>query len=358
MLVVATVSSFFLVPVAMKIAQHFDAVDYPNERRINKTAIPRMGGIAVYASLMISFAVFWAAHQYFDIDYGFNLMFCDVNVPIVLVSITLIFLLGCIDDVLQIKASFKFMGQIVAALIAVQGGLIITSIDIPLIGISCNLGFFSYILTVFLFVSFSNIVNLIDGLDGLATGISIIAALAIMAIALSRADWIVVLFTLAFIGSLLGFLKYNLHPALIFLGDSGSLLIGFLFGVLIVAALGKTANLGDLFASFIIFGLPIADTFCAIVRRKKVGVSIGTPDKGHIHHRLMKAGRSHLQTVLHMHMWTFCLALAAVVASVAPPLGKAIILSATVLGLFLVARKYDLYMPLKEKPEVLEVEVC
>ena len=143
--VVATVSSFFLVPVAMKIAQHFDAVDYPNERRINKTAIPRMGGIAVYASLMISFAVFWVAYQYFDIDYGFTSMFLNVDVPAVLVSITLIFLLGCIDDVLQIKASFKFVGQIVAALIAVQGGLIITSIDIPLVGISCNLGFFSYI---------------------------------------------------------------------------------------------------------------------------------------------------------------------------------------------------------------------
>lgn len=309
----AFITTFACVPLAKRAAVRLDAVDYPSKRRINKTPIPRMGGLAVFTGIVVAFAVqllgTWylgwppvlVPHPSLAVDY-----------PLVGLSFVLIFLTGAVDDVIQLSPRAKLAGQLAAAVCAVAGGVAIRAIADPFdSGGYIQLGWAAYPITVVYLVAYTNIINLIDGLDGLASGISAIAAVSMFSFAVLAGRVDAAALSIALAGSCLAFLRYNFHPASIFLGDSGALLLGFALGVISLLNVSRTAALTSLIIPLIVAGVPILDTFSAIIRRLRGHTGIGQADKGHIHHRLIEEGYDQRQAVLLIYAWCVLLAVGA-----------------------------------------------
>lgn len=306
-------TTLVVTPVAKKIAVKVDAVDYPSKRRINTQPIPRLGGIAVFAGLLTASAL----QIYGTLNWGWPSALVPhprmtVDYPLLGLSFLVIFLIGAIDDIYQLKPKAKLLGQILAASIAAGGGLLISVVVNPFApGTEIALGWFAYPITVIYLVAYTNIINLIDGLDGLAAGITAIAACSMFSFAILGGRGDAAALSVALIGSCLAFLKFNFHPAKIFLGDSGSLLLGFALGAISLLNVTRTAALTTLIIPLIVAGVPIIDTLSAIVRRMRAHVSIGQADKGHIHHRLIQGGYDQRQAVLLIYLWCILLNLGA-----------------------------------------------
>ena len=306
------ITTFVLVPVVKKLAIRLDAVDYPSKRRINKVPIPRMGGLAVFAGLIVALAV-----QVFGTwtwDWPSALVShpsLNINYYLLALSFCVIVLTGAIDDVVSLKPRIKLIGQILAAVIAAAGGLTIGVIANPIAPGYIDLGWLAYPITIVYLVAYTNIINLIDGLDGLATGISAIASITMFSLALLSGRGDAASLSIALFGGCLAFLRYNFNPASIFLGDSGSLLLGFGLGTVSLLSVNRTAALTSLIIPLIVAGVPILDTLAAIIRRKRAHVSIGQADKGHIQHRLIQEGYDQRQAVLLIYAWCLLLALGA-----------------------------------------------
>lgn len=308
----AFVTTYALVPAVRHLAIKLDAVDYPSKRRINTTPIPRMGGVAVLAGLVVALIVQLLGTWY----WGWPPVFVphpsmSINYPLLGLSFLLVFLTGAVDDVVQLRPKVKLAGQIVAAACAVASGMVIHSIVDPFDAGYIQLGWVAYPITVLYLVAYSNIINLVDGLDGLATGISCIAAVSMFSFALLAGRVDAAALAIALVGCCLAFLRYNFHPASIFLGDSGSLLLGFSLGTISLLNVSRTAALTSLIIPLIVAGVPIIDTFSAIIRRMRAHVSIGQADKGHIHHRLIQEGYDQRQAVLLIYAWCILLSLGA-----------------------------------------------
>lgn len=309
----AFVVTFVFTPVAKRLAMRLDAVDYPSKRRINTQPTPRLGGTAVFLGIIaaVAVAIYGSAHL------GWPPVLVShpslaVNYHMLAVAVLLMVATGATDDIVQLSPKTKFAGQIVAAGVAVAGGLVIHQIVNPFVGGAyIELGWFAYPITVIYLVAFTNIINLIDGLDGLASGISCIAALSMFSFAVLADRHDAAALSLALAGSCLAFLRYNFNPASIFLGDSGSLLLGFLLGIISLLNVSRTAALTSLLIPLIVAGVPIIDTFSAIIRRMRAHVSIGQADKGHIHHRLIQEGYNQKQAVLLIYAWCILLSLGA-----------------------------------------------
>ena len=288
----AFATTYVLTPVVKKIAIKLDAVDYPSKRRVNTVPTPRMGGLAVFAGLIVACAL-----QIFGtLNWGWPSALVphpsmDINYPMLGLSFLTIVATGALDDVLQLSPKAKLAGQVIAAMLAASSGLLIHAIVNPFeAGGEISLGFFAYPITIIYLVAYTNIINLIDGLDGLATGISAIAGCSMFSFAILAGRGDAAAISAALIGSCIAFLRYNFHPAKIFLGDSGSLLLGFALGSISLLNVSRTAALTSLIIPLIVAGVPIIDTFSAIIRRMRAHVSIGQADKGHIHHRLIQGG--------------------------------------------------------------------
>ena len=312
---VSLATSLAVTPVARRIALAIGAVDRPDSRRINRKPIPRMGGIAIFMGIVAAFAL-----QYIGTTFwGWPVVLVpshhlQVNYWELVASFVVIFAVGLADDIFSLKPLIKFLGQIVAACIAVHGGLVIGVIVNPAtINTTLNLGWLAYPITVVYLVAYVNIINLIDGMDGLAAGISCIASFTMFVLALwaQRLDSAVL--AIAVVGSSLGFLRYNFHPASIFMGDSGSHVLGFSLGVISLLSVTRVVGLTTIIVPLVIAGIPILDTFSAIVRRTRAHVSVSHADRGHIHHRLLAEGYNQRQTVLMMYAWTALLCLGALV---------------------------------------------
>ena len=312
--VVAAVVTIALTPLARKLAIKLDAIDYPSARRVNMLPIPRMGGVAIFGGILAAMAVaavgvgaFGWENPFIDYD-GI-----DVNYWGVLIGVVVMFLVGAVDDVVDLNPKAKMLGQIVAACIVAGSGLLFSSIHNPVGEGFIEFGWVAYPLTVFYLVAFANVINLIDGLDGLAAGITGISAVTILmfAVLTNRPD--AALFSVILVGACIGFLKSNFFPASIFMGDSGALLLGFSLGIISLFAVARSALFVSLLVPILAAGVPILDTFFAIVRRKREHRPIDEADKGHIHHRLMRAGFSQRATVLIMWAWTALLAACGVV---------------------------------------------
>ncbi len=308
----AFLTTFICVPIAKRIAIKLDAVDYPSKRRINKRPIPRLGGLAVFAGLIVAFIVQLLGTWYL----GWPPVLVphpsmEINYPLLGVSFLLIVATGAIDDVFQLKPKAKLAGQLAAAACAVASGVVIHSIVDPFGTDYIQLGWFAYPITALYLVAYTNIINLIDGLDGLAAGISCIASLSMFSFAILAGRVDAAALALALAGSCFAFLRYNFHPASIFLGDSGSLLLGFALGTISLLNVSRTAALTSLIIPLIVAGVPIIDTLSAIIRRTRAHVSIGQADKGHIHHRLIQEGYDQRQAVLLIYAWCILLSLGA-----------------------------------------------
>lgn len=309
----AFVVTFVCTPAAKRLAIRLDAVDYPSKRRINTQPTPRLGGLAVFLGLFaaIAIAVYGSMHL------GWPPVLVShpslaVDYRMLAVAVLLMVATGAADDIVQLSPKVKFAGQLIAASVAVAGGLVIHQIVNPFAGDAyIELGWLAYPITVIYLAAFTNIINLIDGLDGLASGISCIAALSMFSFAILAGRYDAAAFSLALAGSCLAFLRYNFNPASIFLGDSGSLLLGFSLGIISLLNVSRTAALTSLLIPLIVAGVPIIDTFSAIIRRMRAHVSIGQADKGHIHHRLIEEGYNQKQAVLLIYAWCILLSLGA-----------------------------------------------
>ena len=304
------------VPIVRKIAIAAGVVDDPGPRRVNTEPIPRMGGVAMFAGLAAALAVEAICEALGVWNGPFITPMGTVNIKLVGTGVGLLFILavGIVDDIRSLPPMVKFIGQIVAACVIASSGVLLDSMKIPFTAMHVQIPIFAaYPITVVYLVAFANIINLIDGLDGLAAGISGISALSlfILTVGLDRVD--AALLAIALVGICLGFLFYNFHPASIFMGDSGSLLLGMLLGSISLLGAARFSSITALAVPVVIAGVPVIDTFSAIVRRTREHKSIGTPDAGHIHHRLLRQGYSQRKAVLVIYAWTALLSVCAVI---------------------------------------------
>ena len=288
-MIMAYLLGFFIMPYVIWFAKKKNLVDKPNERKIHHGPIARLGGIAIWASSMLSFLLLVILSYY---PYGKLLSG-------ILMGGSLMFLLGLIDDIYGLNAKFKLMIQIAIASIVFLLGISVSTIYNPF-GEPVQLGLIvSYIVTVLWIVGISNALNFIDGVDGLAGSIVTISAVTLGLIAVDMAPSNEISALIAFIlaGSMLAFLTYNFHPAKIFMGDSGSLFAGFLLATLSITGVMKSPEL-TMFVPFFILAVPIIDITFSSLRRIAKGVSAFTPDAEHLHHKLLHRGFSQNQTVL------------------------------------------------------------
>ena len=286
---IAFLISLALTPLVKKIGFSIDAYAKENNRTVHHGHIVRIGGLAIFIAFVVSMAIFFDA---------------DRQIDAILIGGLIVFMGGLIDDIHDIRPIVKLAFQIVAALIVIFYG------DIHLDVI--NMRFFnidfspiSFLVTLFWIVGVCNAINLIDGLDGLSCGIStiVIAAIGIIAYFMRRIDLAVI--SLILVGSILGFLPYNFHPASIFVGDSGALFMGYMIACLSLLGFKTTAFITLGFPIVILF-VPLSDTMLAIIRRKLKGQKISEADKSHLHHVIMfKLGFSHRNTVLTLYFITF-----------------------------------------------------
>lgn len=293
---IALIVTYALTPSIKKLAIKIGAIDRPNARKVHTRIIPRLGGLAIYIGFLAG--VLWSVHLSYEIM-G------------LLLGCTAIVLLGIWDDVCQIPAKVKLVGQIIAALIPVCFGIQIEWLTNPFGDLIVLPELIAVPVTVFWIIGFTNTVNLIDGLDGLAAGVSVIASISMFLMAVSMHQYLPAIIIVAMAGAALGFLQYNFNPAKIFMGDTGSMLLGYTMAVVAILGLVKTAATVALVVPLIALGLPILDTLFAIVRRKMSGVPIFQPDKGHLHHRLLALGLSQKQAVLTMYCVSVVLGLVA-----------------------------------------------
>ena len=297
-----------LVPAVKRLAVRLDAIDYPSARRVNMLPIPRLGGVAILGGIIAALIVLGLGMTFLGWDNPFAPN-DDItpNYVGVFIGILFMFGVGAVDDVVDLSPKVKMLGQIIAACIVAGSGLLLANIHNPIGEGYIEFGWVAYPLTVFYLVAFANIINLIDGLDGLAAGITAISAATILLFAVwtDRPDAAV--FSVLLLGACIGFLKDNFYPASIFMGDSGALLLGFSLGIISLFAVARSTLFVSLLVPILAAGVPILDTFFAIVRRKREHRPIDVADKGHIHHRLMRAGFSQRATVLIMWGWTIML---------------------------------------------------
>ena len=281
---VSFIASAILVPFAKKCAYHVNALDIPNERKIHTKPMPRLGGLAIFGAFLIGYMLFART---------------TMQMLSILIGGFVIVFTGIIDDISPIRARNKFLLQLVAASVVVfYGQIVLNHTDI--LGLNINFPVpINYIISIFFIVAITNSINLIDGLDGLASGVSSIYFLTIIIIAfiVHRTEGLDTIISLIMLGATLGFLVHNFYPAKIFMGDSGSLFLGFIISIIALLEF-KAATLTSLIIPILILAIPIFDTLLAIFRRILKGESIGTPDKEHIHFQLLKMKFSIPATVL------------------------------------------------------------
>lgn len=276
-----------IMPIVIKIAKHIGALDIPNERKINKVVMPRLGGLGIFAGFLLGY-----------------MLFCKQSVQMnsILIGSFVLILVGIIDDIKPLRALYKFFGQLVAAIIVVYYGNIVMQ-DISAYGLYLNFGIFAKPLTLLFIVAIINCMNLIDGLDGLAGGIACIffVTISIIMTMMNSYSGLDASLSLIMIGATLGFLIYNFYPAKIFMGDSGSMFLGYIISV--ISLLGfKNVTLTSFLVPILILAIPILDTFFAIIRRLLKKESFAKPDKEHLHHQLLKMTGNQVKTVVLIYI--------------------------------------------------------
>lgn len=311
--VVALIITYIATPFAKRIANRVGAIDVPKDnRRVHKRPIPRLGGLAIYFSTIVSMLIFLPLDK--------------LNISVIL-GATVIVIAGIIDDIRSISPKVKLSAQIIAAVILILGGVKIEFLTNPFsYGNLIYLKSFSIPITIFWVVGITNTLNLIDGLDGLAAGVASIAAISLLFVA-SINGFVPVMIMCAIIGgAAFGFLPHNFNPAKIFMGDTGALLLGYMLSVVAIEGVMKSVAAIAIVVPILALGLPIFDTTFAICRRLMNKRPIMEADKGHLHHRLLDRGLSHKQTVLILYVISLFLGtLAVLLADIEPDKGVIIL---------------------------------
>ena len=318
--VLALAVSFAVTPAVKMLAIKIKAIDVPKDsRRMHKVPIPRAGGLAIFAGFLVGFLLFGQL---------------TAQSRAILIGALLLVALGMVDDVVALKPHIKFLGQIVAALIPVLNGVVVTYFSNPFSQSGyLSLGVFAIPVTVIWIVGITNAVNFIDGLDGLACGVSTIATVTMFVIAVLYSEVQIAVMMAALAGGCLGFLPYNMNPAKIFMGDTGAMFLGYLLAVTSIQGLFKFYAVISFAVPFIVLGLPIFDTAFAIVRRVAHGQSPLQADRGHVHHRLIDLGFDQKQSVAILYAFSAVMGLMAVILATTNE-AKLIILAVAVLICF------------------------
>ncbi len=328
---IALGTALILTPVVITFARRTGALDAPDARKVHVRPIPRIGGLGIYAAFMVSVLI--------------QLGFADLT-PELMTSLfgllaggTIIVVIGIIDDYWDLPAKVKLLGQILAACVLVIGFDVRIDVVTDPFGDYIYLEYLAIPATIFWVVGLTNTVNLIDGLDGLAAGVSSIAAVTIFLVAMEEGIPFVAMITAALAGAAVGFLYYNFNPARIFMGDTGSMFLGFMLaGISVVGAVKSAATIA-LIVPILALGLPILDTTFAIVRRARNHRPIFKPDKGHLHHRLLAHGFTQKQAVLLMYVVSALFGLCALALTAVSIQAALLIILIVAAAVFLGARK-------------------
>ncbi|MBN1510506.1 MAG: undecaprenyl/decaprenyl-phosphate alpha-N-acetylglucosaminyl 1-phosphate transferase [Phycisphaerae bacterium] len=296
--------------IVIRLAWSLGVVDEPDGfRKVHQRATPRLGGLAIYVGFAVPIAALMAFRGLSQVS--FVVLHSTRQLTWLFVGSTLTLALGVMDDVYDLKAGWKLVWQILIGTVMYFCGFSINSISNPF-GVPFSLGIFSLPVSVFWFVGCMNAVNLLDGLDGLAAGMTLFVGLTMFLVSLHFKSVLGMLLMACLSGATLGFLVFNFPPARIFLGDSGSMLLGFSIAALSLVGASRKAEAGvALFIPVVALGLPILDTFLAIVRRWYKRLPIATPDREHIHHALIAMGYSQRRVVLTLYVICVVLGLAA-----------------------------------------------
>lgn len=301
-LLAAAVLSFGATPLVKRAAFKLGAIDVPKDgRRMHDHPIPRLGGLAIFLGFMLS-----------------ALLFAEMERPVrgLLIGAVIIVILGVLDDIMTLRALPKFIVQIGAAWIAVHHGNVIQYLSNPILTSTerfIDLGSLAVPVTILWIVAITNAVNFIDGLDGLAVGVSAISSATLLVTAILVSEGNVAVIMAALLGACLGFIPYNMNPAKIFMGDSGSTFLGYVLAVVSIQGLFKLYAIISFAVPFLILGLPIFDICFAILRRLARGENPMHADRGHVHHRLIDMGFSQKQAVGVLYVISAILGLSAVV---------------------------------------------
>lgn len=298
--VVALLAAIVLTPLAAHLARLVGAVSEPAGRNIHSVPTPLLGGLAILAGFLIPVV--------------FYLPLFDTPSKGLIGGAIVVCLVGALDDIFDLNPAIKLAGQIGAAIIPVAAGLTIDHITVPLFGAG-DLGPAQYPVTVLWFVALTNMINFIDGMDGLAAGVSAIglSTFAILAASLDRAVPAIIAASLA--GAAIGFLAHNFHPARIFMGDAGSLLLGFIVAGVAVSGVMKSAAALAIVLPLIIMAIPILDTSFVVLKRLKYGNPVYSADRSHFHHRFFTIGWGQTRTVLALYVWCIIMSGVAIVIS-------------------------------------------
>jgi len=292
---VAFLVSVLTTPAMRWIALKYGIVDQPGHRKVHRKPIAYLGGVAIFLGFFVSMVMFGT----------------DSQVTTILIGALAVVVLGVIDDIYMMPATIKLGGQIAIAVGTYMGGVSISYLTHPFGGI-VQMGWLEFPITVLWIVSMMNTVNLIDGLDGLAGGVSAISAMAVTIIAVQTGQWPAAVLSVAMVGAALGFLKYNFAPASIFMGDAGSMFLGYVLAAVTIIGVLKSVFTISVAVPIIALAIPIFDTAFAIVRRLRNGQPVFSPDKEHFHHQLLAAGLSAKQAVILIYTASFLLGLAAI----------------------------------------------
>jgi len=296
-----------LTPLAARLARRIGAVDLPRERGLAVHETPLLGGLAILAGVLVSGAIWLPGQISLPHALGRAGSGGTVHVWAVIAGACLIALVGAIDDRRELKPALKLVGQVAAAVIAVEGGAVVTDVTLPFLG-SLEFPNTGGVLTVIWLVGMMNVVNFSDGVDGLAAGICTIDGVAFSIIAFDLDVNGAAILAALTAGAALGFLFHNFHPARVFMGDSGANLLGYLLGVAAVVGSLKTNAVVALVVPLVVLAIPFLDTSFVIAKRLKYRRKPWSADANHFHHRMARIGFSQRKTVAYLYAWTLLMA--------------------------------------------------
>lgn len=321
--VLSLIGSILFTPWVKKIAYQVGAVDIPNDRKVHLKPIPRIGGVAFFLSILI-------------VNVLFNK---SLIVEKIIFGGFLVFLVGLLDDFVELKPKPKFWLTFLAVLIAVFIGVRVDVWRIPYTKIIIK-GFWADVITFVWLLGITNAMNFIDGLDGLAGGVAVISSFSLLIISLLLGRFEMALLLSSILGSVLGFLFYNFPPASIFMGDSGAMFLGFILGAISIIGVLKVSTIINLFFPIVVLGFPVLDTAFSIIRRLLEGRAPWKYDKDHLHHRFLRIGMKTEQSIAFIYLITICMSLLAIIISLLQdPYISAILLFGTLFLILFILKK-------------------
>lgn len=313
--IIAILITLLSIPIIQKVAIKRKLLDMPEPRKVHQVPTPRIGGIALYLGICITSVVLWQS---------------NASILTMMIGGSLIFLIGIIDDIINIPPRNKLVFQIIIASLTYLMGLNISFITSPLGGL-LYLNWASFPLTIFWIVGLTNALNIIDGIDGLAAGVAGISATMLSIVAILNGQYAVACFCLIILGSCLGFLNHNFAPAKIFMGDSGAMLLGYLLACISITGVMKSTTTFSLIVPILMLGIPISDTAYAIIRRLKNNQHVFKADFDHFHHKLLKQGFSVKQISMGFYCLSFIFGLFAICIRLSSGIVSYVVLLITIL---------------------------